>query len=102
MRDIPTNWQKFLGGGSQTTLMAHLNDWDREFGKRQAAAETPLAGIPAEASPLLQQLWRAASEADAIHKEPGQSLHFADRHRRDCLEFAARNHTAPLNRVARV
>lgn len=52
-----------LGGGSQTTLVAHLNDWYRELGERLAAAETPLAGMPADASQLLQQLWRVASKA---------------------------------------
>jgi Plasmid replication region DNA-binding N-term len=52
-----------LGGGSQTTLMAHLNDWYSELGERLAAAESPLAGLPAEASQLLQQLWRVASTA---------------------------------------
>ena len=52
-----------LGGGSQTTLMAHLNDWYRELGERLAAAETPLAGMPSEASHVLQQLWRVASKA---------------------------------------
>jgi uncharacterized coiled-coil protein SlyX len=55
--------RQHLGAGSQTTLMAYLNDWYGELAERLAAAETPLAGMPGEASQLLQQLWRVASKA---------------------------------------
>lgn len=49
-----------LGGGSLGSINTYLNEWYRELGPRISAAEHPGPGLPAEASALLQQLWRLA------------------------------------------
>jgi len=52
--------RELLGGGSPNSVTAYLNDWYRELGGRLVAAETPLAGFPAEAVSLMTELWRLA------------------------------------------
>lgn len=53
--------RELLGGGSPNSVTAYLNDWYRELGGRLIAAETPLAGFPAEAVSLMTELWRIAA-----------------------------------------
>ena len=53
--------RELLGGGSPNSVTAYLNDWYRELGGRLVAAETPLAGFPAEAVSLMTELWRLAA-----------------------------------------
>jgi hypothetical protein len=53
--------RELLGGGSPNSVTAYINDWYRDLGSRLAAAETPLAGFPAEAVSMMTELWRLAA-----------------------------------------
>jgi len=55
-----------LGGGSPNAVVAYLNEWYSELGERLAAVEQPLAAVPAEASALLQALWRLAAKSRGV------------------------------------
>jgi hypothetical protein len=55
--------RELLGGGSPNSVTAYLNDWYRELGTRLAAADPPIAGLPADAIALLGELWRLAAKS---------------------------------------
>jgi hypothetical protein len=53
--------RELLGGGSPNSVTSYINDWYQELGTRLESAETPLAGLPADAVSLLTELWRLAN-----------------------------------------
>ncbi len=83
--------RELLGGGSPNSVTAYLNDWYRELGGRLVAAETPLAGFPAEAVSMMTELWRlAAGDQRGAGKADGDTASRASDAERDALRAEAK------------
>lgn len=83
--------RELLGGGSPNSVTAYMNDWYRELGGPLAAAETPLAGFPAEAVSMMTELWRLAASEQASARDSDKDVvrHVQDAER-DALRAEAR------------
>lgn len=83
--------RELLGGGSPNSVTAYLNDWYRELGGRLVAAETPLAGFPAEAVSLMTELWRLAiADQRSTGKADADTASRASDAERDALRAEAK------------